>query len=225
MKRYKTAFLIVCLFLGFSTLFGCNENVENCHYSPYSQILQDFSDTVEKLLSESSENEFNSSNFIFPDTTLTYEWGSMLIDAKEGLSNPTKASFGYILKDINADKIPELFLVRDDYTILAIFTLSDNKPYLLGAFWSRQKAVVLDSYELYVMRSGGAQDFEYTIEELNENNQLSVIRKFGSDGGSYYEEVNDNIVTITKTGFDELMSVHTFEFGEDWYNNKICSLP
>ena len=219
-KNFKICAIIltITLFLNF-----CGCNYDNSKYlSMYSQLIVDFKDTLNGVLSESFESDFNSGKFLSPDANFEYEWGNMLIDAKNGIKNPKLSNFGYILKDINSDDIPELFFVRDDYTILSVFTLIDNAPKLLGAFWSRYSCLMLDDNTIYILSSNGANDFEYTIYELTVDNELSVLKKFGMNE-SYYEKINNQIISITDTQFSDILELYPYVAGTDWSNNPLYS--
>lgn len=214
----------ILLFILLFIICGCSYNYNTKQYiSNYSQILADFKITVKGILSESFETDFNNGKFVFPNENLKYEWGNMLIDAKDGLDNPTEASFGYVLKDINNDNISELFFVREDYTILAIFTLVDSKPKLLGAFWSRYSCVMLDNNDLYILSSNGADNFEYTIYRLSANNELKIVKQFGMNN-SYYERINDEIVSVSKIQFDKILGDYPYVSGTHWQDNEFYNL-
>ena len=45
-----------------------------------------------------------------------------------------RLAFGYAIKDINGDGVDELVLLKEDYTILAIFTCVDGKPIMVGGY-------------------------------------------------------------------------------------------
>ena len=218
-KKLITVFILILLLL---SVCGCSHNAEQDILN-YSQIISDFKTTVRGVLSESFETDFNNDKFVSPDENFRYEWGNMLIDAKDGLDNPTEDSFGYILKDINNDNINELFLVRKDYTILAIFTLEDSYPKLLGAFWSRYSCIMFDNNDLYILSSNGADNFEYTICRLSANNKLEVVKQFGMNNG-YYEKTNDEFVSISKGQFDKILGEYPYVPGIHWQDNKFHNL-
>lgn len=200
------------------------QNTDSNVPNGYDQLLLDFGKTVERVLSESFEEEMNTGKFVSPDKKFEYEWQAMLIDLTDGLNNPSLSSFGYILKDINKDNTPELFLVRDDYTILAVFTLNNEQPQLLGAFWSKNKAVMLDDNQIYILRSGGANYFEYSIWQMNANNQLLKNKCFGYEGNFIYESIDKDNIAISEARFKELLSTHPFIITEKWKNETITLL-
>ena len=222
MKKDIKLITVLLLILLLLSVCGCSHNAEQ-DISNYSQIISDFKTTVKGVLSESFETDFNNDKFVSPDENFRYEWGNMLIDAKDGLNNPTEASFGYVLKDINNDNISELFFVREDYTILAIFTLVNSKPKLLDAFWSRYSCVMLDNNDLYILSSNGADNFEYTIYRLSANNELKTVKKFGMNNG-YYEKTNDEFISISKGQFDKILGDYPYVSGIHWQDNEFYDL-
>ena len=44
-------------------------------------------------------------------------------------------ALGYAIKDINGDGVDELVLLKEDYTVLAIFTYADGKPIMVGGYY------------------------------------------------------------------------------------------
>jgi hypothetical protein len=63
--------------------------------------------------------------------------------------------YKYAFKDINNDGVNELFLGGGWY-INAIYTIANDKPILLGEFWSRSSARLGQSDIIYNSASGGA---------------------------------------------------------------------
>lgn len=235
MKKIIRMFIFVLSIVSIFSICGCNydqndyvdenaskENIYSSYLEKYNQTVSVLKFTANGLLSESFEADFNNGKFTAPDDNFSYEWGAMLVDATEGLDKHDVSSFGYILKDINSDNIPELFFVREDYTVLAIFTLNESSPKLLGAFWSRNKVVILDSGDIYTLTNSGAAYFEYTIYTIK-NNQLSVVKRFGMNG-DYYKTMNDEISVIGKSEFEEILEANPFSHGQKWKENSIYSL-
>lgn len=114
--------------------------------------------------------------------------------------------------------------MRKDYTILAIFTINNNVPQLLGAFWSRKKATMLSDDRLYILSSGGAQNFEYAIYELNNKNQLTKLKSFGMEDDLYYESKDNNFTNISKLQLEKLLSLYPFDMSKEWRSKEICNL-
>ena len=149
----------------------------------------------------------------------------MIIDAKSELKENTPEDFGIILKDINNDNIDELFLVRNDHNILAIFTLIDNSPKLLDAFWSKYKAVMLDNIQIYTLNSSSANTFEYSIKKLNnDGDELIITKSFGCDNGTYYTQNFKQKETIEVCDFENIIFLNPFENSQDWCNTPIIFL-
>ena len=92
--------------------------------------------------------------------------------------------FGYAIRDINEDGFPELFiLVRDDYsegdTVIAIFTIHENKTVLVDAFWSRKRCTVDMDGTIYINGSSGWDNSSSESYQLNAGTgRLQLIRTF-----------------------------------------------
>lgn len=238
MKKINRLIIIVMLFAALILISGCQSNSSTDEPSrgtvpsEYEKIVEDYKKIVEFRISEDFESGNNTGEFAELNEklkadlspSLQYKWDNMIADMLDGIETPSMESFGYILKDLNGDGVRELIWASSDYNkIFAVFTVHDGKVELLDAYWSRYRGVVSDSGKLYTLGSGGADTFEYAAVEVdtNEDSGLKVIKRFGCDGGKFYEASGDDDVTIDKTRFDEIFSEYPFEFGEKWADNQI----
>ena len=111
---------------------------------------------------------------------------------------------------MNGDRVPELIILSGGYTIHALYTLSGEKPVLLGAYWSRNSCVIDETGTLYISGSGGASDSSsasYTIAPCGAELQLiemvgveSYDDKTGEEfpEGRYYRIQNGTKTVITE---------------------------
>ncbi len=216
MKFFVKRICILCFCL-LLCLSGCG-NKQNKTLAPsssdismlgYDGVLSQYSKIVKEIFSGNFEAEYNSSSKIFvsPDPVFEYEWGSMVIGVYQSTIYRENTSFGYILKDIVSNGIDELFLVTDDYTILAVFTSEHNSPKLLGAYWPRNRSVLLENGDLCVSGTSGAELSEYSIERLK-GSKLEKVKIFGIDGDTYYENVDGERVLIDNARFEELRTLY-----------------
>lgn len=168
----------------------------------YNSIIQEFQAIVTSVYSDSFEKNYNANMFNSPNKKFQYEWSCMIADM---YSNRTGHSYGYILYDFDQNGIKELFLVRDDYFVLAIFTKQNSSSYMLDAFWSKHKCDVSSTGELYIFNSITAQDFNYCVKKYDhETTSLITTKSFGCDQGVYYEEINKKIITINVEKYIDL---------------------
>lgn len=203
--------------------------------SLYSDILADYRALVEFRLSDSFESDWNSGNEIAFSNTLTQaiqgdtvtRWLNMIVDMKDGLEQSEISSFGYLIHDIGGDATPELFWLREDGTILAVFTVQNDRVLLLDAFWPRYRCVVSDENWLYTQGSSGAAYTDWTVRELTSEGNLRILAQFGTDGESpeaetqYYEIKNATKVSIGEERFQELTLQYPFEMGTSWNKDDI----
>ena len=242
MKKIKKLFSYLCLIIILLSLTSCTRgeqsetsvslidtnNATNVQPMPleYTEILTDYKEYICSELSDTTNSENMGQEFINIGANYRYQWGNMIGEMFSGLTYPNISSFGYVLYDINHDGVSELFLVRDDMTILSIFTLQDSQPYLLGAYWSRYKCVVGENGSLLIRGSSGFSSTVYEIQQLpQEGIELNTIKSFGTDGveyindeyvGIYFETVNGERLKIDANRFAQLESDYKFENSDNW---------
>ena len=190
----------------------------------YIEVLQKYYMITNNRTLYSFEEKYNNGEFDIKPLTpeLEYKWKAMIVDINNNHNNLSHNSFGYILKDINCDFVEELFLVRNDHTLLAVFTMLDNKPLLLDAFWSKNKGFILDTNEIYVLTTSGAQDFEYAIKKFNVSGTSFVTeRSFGCKHGIFYQNANNQERIISVDEFESLVALHPLKNGTEWNENPI----
>lgn len=184
--------------------FG-EENKQICQ--EYITVLEDYALFVESLFSSSFQMDINSGKFKSPNPNLEYEWFNMIVDSLNGLDEPNISSFGYALKDINGDGITELILLREDYFVLAVFTLDSDKAQLLDAYWYKHRGMILESGELLTLTTSSANIYEYNIQELsNHSAELSTVKTFGENEKGYYEVVDTETTILDEKSFNGVLS-------------------
>lgn len=199
---------------------------------PYIAILSDYRTIVDFRLSNNFEDFYN--NGIDPEISdeltssisdgIEYQFSAMLVDMTVGLGNPSRESFGYILQDVNKDGSAELFWVREDYFILAVFSIQDGQAKLIDAFWPRHKMIVTDEGFLYTQGSSGADFTSYKVSKIAGDGGISEIAEFGTEGKSYYEIIDGNKKSIGQTRFDQLIRMYPFEEGAHWRSTSIYKI-
>ena len=100
---------------------------------------------------------------------------------------------GYALLDVNKDGSPELFILSEDYTIQAVYTLRGGNPVLIGAYWSRNRCAVDKDGVLYMNGSSGASDsfsVSYTLDPVS--GELKQVKELDSPFGAHTEDPTKN---------------------------------
>ena len=114
---------------------------------------------------------------IIDDEQQLYELGCSIFEMT------SDDNFGYAIRDINGDGIPELFILSEDYyNIYAIYTLRESKPVLVGAYWSRNRISIGKDGTLYNSGSSGAAnsfDAIYSLNTWQDGEILIVIEVIG----------------------------------------------
>ena len=231
-ESMKKVFILLVLII---LLCGCSKMDEFDDFASlpkeYIPILNDYKMIVDFRLSDDFVEEYN--NGVFPTVSeilanqiydndeddLQRKWWNMIADMTDYFENPTEDTYGYVLVDVDGNNSPELvWLSSDGEIVFAIFTVYDGTVVLLDAYWSRYKAVILDSGLIYTLGSGSARDFDYSINELNDGD-LHPIKQFGSRSGQYYEIIDGSVVEISEDKLNKYLYENPFEFGKKTWDS------
>ena len=124
------------------------------------------------------EKEYKWYEDIFHSTYLIYP-GRYEKNKNENYIN----FFGYALKDLNNDGTDELVLLLNDYTVIAIFSICEEHPVLLGHYNERNRAWIDNEGNIYVNGSSGVAFFNSSMYRVAPNcNELSLIWEIGACG-------------------------------------------
>ncbi len=238
MKRL--AILLICIL---TFVCGCKASQQidapsshtefSSHNSAYDDIIEDYRNIVTFRISEDFESRWNNGEFIelsddldsvinSLNDTLNYRWECMLIEMLAYDSEENR--FGYIMTDINDDDMPELFWIRGDHTVLAVFTVQDGKIVLLDAFRTRYSCVITDDFMVYTQSSGGASIIDYEIRYLSDDAKLVKSAGFSMYNDEYSEYASGETVSIDRSRFDELLIEYPFENSRRWIDMEIMPL-
>lgn len=199
----------------------------------YWDAIQDFRSVISYRLSgnynsdrmpQMSETTRNSisgdsleSAFLYMVEELSYGEGGDIDD------------FGYVLYDVNNDKVPELFWVRKDYSILAVFTVYKDKLKMLDASWSRYGLYVSSNGQLFGSGSSGASDSDTSVYIINKG-KLQTVFTFGTEswnnyyGYRYFESTPNETMEISSGRASELYDQFPETACKYWKSTKLWDL-
>lgn len=178
----------------------------------YDELIKtDFSDTAKAIAAEYSREDF----------TAQFE-GAMT----ELFTSDEKSAekFGTVEYDLNKDGTPELFWVKADHSIVALFTYGEGGAKLLDAFWSRYKGFVSEKGVLYSWGSSGARNDRCSILQSGANGEWIVKEGFSSEPDlfgdptktNYFEFSDSQKKRITASRFEELSKEYPPKHSSLW---------
>lgn len=251
MKKILSLYLLITLvFVGCNSVEPINTSSVDDSFSQtssnvlqnkevYEDILIDYDKLVDYRLNAWDSDE----EYVLGETLMDafdnqssndIQWSSMFGEMPNAVRNMSKNSFGYLFLDLNNDDIPELFWVREDSFILAVFTFRDGNIVCLDTFWSRYKCIITDSNELFCYSYDG-DDKWYYIYVLSANNELTCVKEFGINciydeakneyRDLYYETVDEEKVYVNKERYEELLNGIDIKFGTHNYYEENKGLP
>ena len=135
------------------------------------------------------------------------------------------AKLGYALYDINKDGVPELFILTEDHTILAIYSLIDDAPVLVGAYWSRNRCAMDKTGTLYIHASSGASDSYSASYSFSSGGELNLtemvgVESFDEQGNAFPEPQYYRIVNGKKLIVNEEEAVSAWRKFPDVYSDN-----
>lgn len=203
----------------------------------YQTLLQDYKSLLEFRLSDDFYEKYNSGlkadisnsliNAYSSDEELSYRWSCMFVELPAYGEPNSLDSYGYILYDMNNDGIDEMFWVRNDHSVFAVFTIYNGNLVFLDGYWSRYSAVVRNGGTLLTSGSGGAAWHTTTVCYL-ENGKLQEAYAFfteDSDTGiKYFETTESGKRELTERQYQDISSRYTFSNSDFWLNMEIQHL-
>lgn len=121
---------------------------------------------------------------------------------------------------MNSDNTPELFWVRADHSIVAIFTCRNGQVVLLDAYWSRYRACINRDRQLFTRGSSGAADNYSDFLSLTDKGQLVPSYRFYSTSSTgtvtYHEYTHEETTQITEEALLALCEAYSWEESPFW---------
>ena len=135
---------------------------------------------------------------------------------QEDWSSPHyKRSCGYAIKDINLDGMDELILLNADYTIVAILSIANGTPILLGNYQPRTTCYIDAQGLLHELGSNASDSHSHAVYRIVTGGaETELVVEFGTAGHiwvddiavqQYYKLEGELATEITKQEYAELM--------------------
>ena len=210
MKRIITALVCAAMLI---SLCACTTKQKNA--SSYEEVIVKLDEAVHGLFAEDFEDKLKEGAYPSPTGELSDKWMTTLSDAKADFHNVDENAFGYKLIDINSDGISELFFVRSDDKLLAVFTMHEGKPCMVDCYGRSYIGVIRDTGEVYTMTVRDDGGYDYRIYTLNPSSGgLYNTVAFGYEGPIAYEVINGSTYTSSENRIEELRAEYPFEMSQ-----------
>ena len=197
------------------SLCACTQGQKNA--TSYEDIIASLSETVHGMFADDFEDKLKEGAYPSPTGELADKWLTTLSEAKADFRNVDENAFGYKLVDINSDGISELFFVRSDDRILAIFTMHDSAPCMVDCYGRSYRGVIRDTGEVYTMTVREDGGYDYRVYTLNPSSGgLYNTVAFGTEGSIAYEVIDGSTYTTSETRMSELCEEYPFEMSESF---------
>ena len=159
---------------------------------------------IHKMYNPSDSYEKFSDNF-------SQEWYDEIFSATL-IGDVSKNCYGYAFADLNADNRLEMVLLLEDYTVIAIFSIVDEKPFLIRDFHHRRSCWLDKDKTIHISGSSGAVDWKYSEYKLSSNGaELILLFEYGCEGydnvsnkSIYYMISDSNKIQIDEDKITEL---------------------
>ena len=145
--------------------------------------------------------------FEIPNETAK-EWYTTVLNAvlSHDIQDDHFYQYGYTVTDLNNDGIDELILRQYNHRVLAVFSMVDGKPVLLGGYRARYSCWIDPNGLLRVHGSSGAAYFHSCVYQVaNGGGELILLEEHGCDGYDestgtllYYKVVDGEKVPLTE---------------------------
>ncbi len=106
------------------------------------------------------------------------------------LSPRYKQTCGYAIKDINRDGLDELIFLNEDYTIVAILSMANDTPTLLGSYKPRKTCRIDAQGCLHELGSNGADSHSHAVYRIVPGStETELVVEFGTLGHVWVDDV------------------------------------
>ncbi|MBR4881960.1 MAG: hypothetical protein IKU19_08490 [Clostridia bacterium] len=210
MKKIITILLCGIMML---SLFACTQSDKSP--ASYTDLIVKLDETVHGMFADDFEDKLAEGAYPSPTGELSEKWMETLYDAKADFRNVDENAFGYKLIDINSDGVSELFFMRSDERILAIFTMYEGKPCMVDCYDRDYRGVIRDTGEVYTLTVREDGGYDYKIYTLNPSSGgLYNTVAFGLEGYIAYEMIEGSVYTTSSDRINELQEEYPFEMSE-----------
>ena len=209
--------------------------VEPEYLEEYSSIIEEYRDFIDYLINDKPDAYIDDRYYTglganSTDDDALYHLFCMMVDVNLTINHSQyiydiyaqQGAVGYTFKDLNGDGNPELIMLLQDYSVLAIYTISDGQPKLLDAYWPKRCCGIDGSGLIYVHTSvNGSLSFHSTYQVSTDGSELVLLDEFGTDSDYnsseiyYYQVVDGERRIINKAEYDDLLKVFPTYCGDD----------
>ena len=220
----KIAAVLLCM-MTFAILTGCRDKQET--------VTTDYSDVIElyqKVIGvcawyQDSKAETYAEELGITDPAQKELFDELLNDAylnypgrgrDDHAALSHKLSFGYAIKDLNGDEIEELVLLQEDYTVVAVLSMSDGNVVLLDTYRPRRQAWIDGEGLIHQCGSNGADKHVDAVYKIADGGQeLELLIEYGTlgydvvdgiDTQRYYKLQGELATHIDKEEYDALVT-------------------
>ena len=101
-----------------------------------------------------------------------------------------KLSCGYAIKDINLDGMDELILLNADYTIVAILSIANGTPILLGNYQPRTTCYIDAQGLLHELGSNASDSHSHAVYRIAPGGaETELVVEFGTRGHIWVDDI------------------------------------
>ncbi len=143
MKRI--AAVLICAVLLISVCACGNEQKK---VTSYEEVIIKLDEAVHGMFADDFEDKLKEGAYPSPTGELSDKWLTTLLDAQKDFPNVDENAFGYRMIDLNSDGISELFFMRSDERVLAIFTMYEGKPCMVDCYSRSYRGIIRDTGEI-----------------------------------------------------------------------------
>lgn len=212
------------LFIAFTMLISSvlfhNTNVPQDLSSAYLGVLDTYKIMCSSVRDGSLSYTFDVKEVPASAEEVAEHWSNMWAEVNSAyMRAEEKFNFGYAFYDLNQDGTGELLLLLDDYSLLAVFSLVENRPVLADAFWSKQKGAVSEGRQILTFTSASAAESYFSLNEIGADGGLISVETWGMENGEYYRVQNGQRQCLSEAEYDNLFGDYS-----DFSNEKAAAI-
>ena len=193
----KIVALLLC-FIALLSLAACKESIPEDEPEDYTEVIELYKKVVGACAwYQGSDEGMSAQDFGITNSGQKELFEELLYVAylnypgrgrEDQAALAHKLTCGYAIHDLNGDGIDDLVLMQDDYTVVAVLSMSNGKPVMLDGFRPRRQGWIDGDGRIHLCGSNSSDQHVDAVYQIAQGGkELELIVEYGTLGHQMVE--------------------------------------